>query len=232
MKGKLAFILPLGVVLGVLSFGGCASVSQRAMAWEAKLGPVPSTPISPDELYRQANVAIDLIPKSAYGRRNALPLKPRYITIHSTQNYSGDAYAHARALKNGKLRGGRRSGYLFWHYTIQENVSIQHLPTNEAGEHADLDGPGNRTSIGIEMAEHRGNDLARTIDRTAKLTAWLAWRHGLSVNKVVPHYHWPREGYQPAHKNCPHFLLDNGKPRGTWRWFQNRVKAHYDRIQA
>ncbi len=231
MKRLTILFFPLAVLATLALLESCASVSSRALAWEAKLGPVPDTPISPDALYREANVSVDLIPKGAYGRRNPLRLKPRYITIHSTQNYSGDAYAHAKALKRGKLRGGRRSGYLFWHYTVQEDVAIQHLPTNEAGEHADLDGPGNHTSIGIEMAEHRGNDIARTIDRTAKLTAWLAYTNRISVSKVVPHYHWPREGYNPAHKNCPHFLLDRGKPRGTWKWFQNRVRAHHNRIR-
>jgi len=32
------------------------------------------------------------------------------------------------------------------------------------------------------------------------------------------------------HKDCPHFLLNNGKPGATWRWFQSRVQAHYSRI--
>lgn len=232
MKRFPVICFPVVLLFGALFLHGCASVSQRAIRWEAQLGPVPDTPISANALYREANVAIDLIPKGIYGRNNPRPLRASHITIHSTQNYSGDAFAHAKALKRGKLRGGRRSGYLFWHYTVQDNVAIQHLPTTEAGEHADLDGPGNRNSIGIEMAEHRGNNIARTIERTAKLTAWLAYTQGIPVKRVVPHYHWPREGYKPAHKNCPHFLLDNGKPRGTWRWFQNRVRAHYDRIQG
>ena len=82
-----------------------------------------------------------------------------------------DAYAHAKALKRGALRGGV-CGYLCWHFTVQDDVVIQHIPTNERGEHADFDGPGNRYSIGIEMCEHKGNDLAKTIDRTAELAAW------------------------------------------------------------
>lgn len=159
----------------------------------------------------------------------------QYITIHSTQNYTGDAYNHALALKRGALRahkrpGGNRIGFLTWHFTVQEDVAIQHLPTNEQGEHADFDGPGNNYSIGIEMCEHRGNDIARTIDRTAKLTAFLMWEHGLGIDRVVPHYHWPRRGASPPNKNCPHFLLDNGRPGPTWRWFLARVKAHYDRL--
>lgn len=210
---------------------GCASVSQRAQAWDAQLGAVPTTPMSPDALYREIGITQDFIAAGSYGRRVQKPMKPRYITIHSTQNYSGDAAAHAKALKNGKLRGGV-TGYLDWHYTLQDNGGFQHLPTNETGEHADFDGPGNTFSIAIEMCEHRGNNQAQTIDRTAKLAAWLMYQYKIPLSNVVPHYHWPREMYNPPNKNCPHFLMDGGKPRGTWRWFQARVRAYHDRLVA
>ena len=51
------------------------------------------------------------------------------------------------------------------------------MPTNEQGEHADFDGPGNRYSIGIEMCENRGNNRAgddrprRAADRVADVQA-------------------------------------------------------------
>lgn len=215
-----------------LFLSSCASgPSQRALAWEAKLGPVPKTPITPQQASEYVRVKADPIRKGSYGRRLNRPMDPKYITIHSTQNYSGDAYAHAKALKNGALRGGT-CGYMCWHFTVQEDVAIQHLPTNERGEHADFDGPGNRYSIGIEMCEHRGNDQALTIDRTAELTATLMYYHKIPLSNVVPHYHWPRPNANPPNKNCPHFLLENGKPGVTWKWFLSRVERHYRRIQA
>ena len=159
-------------------------------------------------------------------------MKPRYITIHSTQNYSADAWRHSLALKRGALRspkrrGGNRIGYLIWHFTVDDKVAIQHMPTSEQGEHADFDGPGNRYSVGIEMCEHRGCNRSATIERTAKLTAKLMHDHGIPLSRVVPHYHWPRRGKSPAHKNCPHFLMDNGRPGKKWRWFQSRVNYYY-----
>lgn len=158
--------------------------------------------------------------------RTGKSMKARYITIHSTQNWSkgADAYRHALALKRGKL------GKLCWHYTTDENVAVQHLPTSEQGQHADFDGPGNRYSIGIEMCEHPGNSRAATTERTAKLTALLMKKHGIPISRVVPHYHWPRHGMSPAHKNCPHFLLDNGRPGRKWRGFQAKVKKYYNSI--
>ena len=174
----------------------------------------------------QISLKKDFIPPGRVGRWKKRRLNPRYITIHSTQNPDGDAYDHALALKRGALRGRNRTGYLTWHFTVQDNIAIQHLPTNEQGEHADFDGPGNNYSIGIEMCEHRGNDLGATIDRTARLTAYLMKRHGISLRNVVPHYHWPRRGSKPANKNCPHFLLDNGRPGRKWSWFLRKVDGY------
>lgn len=195
-----------------------------------------SAQVSRGQLYREVRVKKMYIRKGTYGRKIHRSMSPRYITVHSTQNYSGDAYDHAKALRNGKLRarkriGGNRIGYLTWHFTVQDDVAIQHIPTNEQGEHADFDGIGNNYSIGIEMCEHRGNSREQTLDRTAKLCASLMNEYNIPLRNVVPHYHWPRKGTSPLHKNCPHFLLDNGKPGRKWRDFQNKVNYHYKRIR-
>lgn len=181
---------------------------------------------SPSRLLSEARVRKDYISTRARGRRNSTSMRPRYITIHSTQNWSSgaDAWRHSLALKNSKL------GRLSWHFTTDENVAVQHLPTNITGNHADFDGWGNRYSIGIEMCEHPGNSRSRTVDRTAKLAAYLMYKYDIPLSKVVPHYHWPRHGMNPAHKNCPHFLLDNGRPGRKWRAFQSKVKKHHDDI--
>jgi len=49
---------------------------------------------------------------------------------------------------------------------------------------------------------------------------------------VVPHYHWPRRGKHPANKNCPHFLMDHGRPGSKWRGFLGRVNYYYRRIDG
>lgn len=227
-------LLCLAVLIAVLL--GCESTSPRVTGWEGRLGPVPvERKVMPVGMLQEVRLQQDMITKGTAGRRTFRRMNPQFITIHSTQNYTGNAYNHALALKRGALRapkrrGGNRIGFLTWHFTVQDNVAIQHLPTNEQGEHADFDGPGNNYSIGIEMCEHRGNDLARTIDNTAKLTAFLMMEHQIPLRNVVPHYHWPRHGLTPPNKNCPHFLLDNGRPGRNWRWFLSRVEAHYSRL--
>ena len=127
-------------------------------------------------------------------------------------------------------------------YSVGKNLEINlpekdmgrpyvNLPTNEQGEHADFNGPGNNYSIGIEMCEHRGNSRQETLARTAKLCASLMQQYDIPLKNVVPHYHWPRKGLKPEHKNCPHFLMTNGKPGRKWNQFLRSIKKQYNRIQ-
>ncbi len=220
----------LVVTIAMVCCAGPGSPPPRVQ-FTAPAGPQ----VSPLQLMREVNVVPRMIARGKYGRRYFRPMTPRYITIHSTQNYTGDAFAHARALQVGALRarkkrGGNRIGFLTWHFTVQGNLAIQHLPATEQGEHADFDGPGNNYSIGIEMCEHRGNSRQATLDRTAKLAACLMYTYRIPLRNVVPHYHWPRRGQNPPNKNCPHFLLENGRPGRKWQWFLSRVQAQYNRI--
>jgi N-acetylmuramoyl-L-alanine amidase len=193
-----------------------------------------TVPIS--RMMREVNLKVDMVPRGTHGRRVYRPMTPRYITIHSTENYTAGAAQHSLALKHGALRSpitrhGNRIGYLIWHFTVDDHMAIQHMPISEQGEHADFHGPGNRLSIGIEMCENRGGNLRATIERTAKLTAVLMKRQGIPLGNVVPHYHWPRLGKQPPNKNCPHFLMTNGRPGPKWRWFLSRVNDYYRQLQ-
>src|SRR5690606_40232749 len=61
-----------------------------------------------------------------------------HTALHSfptrrSSDLTGDAFAHAKALKRGALRGGV-CGYLCWHFTVQGDTVVQHLPTNERGD--------------------------------------------------------------------------------------------------
>ncbi|MGE9267353.1 MAG: peptidoglycan recognition protein family protein [Verrucomicrobiales bacterium] len=178
-------------------------------------------------LYSEVRVKKDILPSSCRGRTKR-SMKPTYITIHSTQNWSSgaDSNRHALALKRSAL------GKISWHYTVDDRQAVQHLPTNEQGNHADFDGPGNKYSIGIEMCEHPGNSRAHTIDRTAKLAAYLMHEHGIPLSRVVPHYRWPRWGKNPPNKNCPHFLMENGRPGRKWQGFLAQVEKYHRQITS
>jgi N-acetylmuramoyl-L-alanine amidase len=216
-----------------LTGAGCEPVPYRAGGSGSSGG---ASRISTSALIREVRLKVDMVPRGKHGRRVVRPMNPRYITIHSTQNFTAGAEKHSLALKSGALRapkrrGGNRIGYLIWHFTVDQGIAIQHMPTSEQGEHADFDGPGNRYSIGIEMCEERGSNKAATIERTAKLTAVLMKKHGIPLRNIVPHYHWPRRGASPPNKNCPHFLLDNGRPGRKWKWFLGRVHSYYQRLE-
>lgn len=189
----------------------------------------PAAVDNPVALFRSLRLEQDMIPAGKVGRWKLRPMRPTYITIHSTQNFDSAATArqHSTALKRGSLRGNNSLGFLTWHFTVDENQVVQHLPLSERGEHADFDGPGNRYSVGIEMCENRGSNRAVTVDRSARLTGTLMYAYGIPLRNVVPHYHWPRYKYKDPHKNCPHFLLDNGRPGKTWKTFLARVDYYY-----
>jgi hypothetical protein len=70
------------------------------------------------------------------------------------------------------------------------------------------------------------------MERTAKLAANLMYHHKIPIENIRAHYHWPREGYSTPNKNCPHFLMENGMPGDTWRWFVGRINRHHQRLVA
>ena len=195
-----------------------------------------SAPPAPrGDLFKNLNISQEfMIPPGKYARKRMAPMNPTGITIHSTQSYGRGAGArtHARILHRGGLTASKNSlGYLSWHFSVDDKSIYQSLPTNERGEHADYEGPGNKTTIGIEMCENSDSNLTQTVDRTARLTAALMHQHGIPLSNVVPHQHWRQiryaDGRDLGHKNCPHFLMTNGKPGAKWANFKAKIDRYY-----
>lgn len=172
-----------------------------------------------------------IVPAGRYGRHIEFPLRATYITIHSTDNSGATALMHARGMAVGAFRARtrwNRTGYMTWHFTVDDVQAIQSLPLNIQGEHADHDGPGNTTSIGIEICEFRNPvRQAAAIDRAARLTAWLMHEKGIPLDHVVPHYHWPQWHFHGNQKNCPRILLEHGRPGPRWDAFLQRIRSYY-----
>ena len=152
------------------------------------------------------NIIQDIIPKGNHNRPG-VKIRPRYITVHDTANRAkgADARAHARYLKSGA--GGRE---VSWHFTVDDEVIIQHLPLDEMGWHAGS-GTGNRESIGIEICENEDGDRAKAEANAIELIRHLMKELGIPIDRVVPHQHW-------TGKYCPRNIL----PR--WDEFLDRVK--------
>ena len=206
----------LAVVLVGLLVSSCAVTPRRvAISGAAELG-----------------VTQDIIPPDKCGRPLHRPMRPTFITIHSTDNRSrsADALNHALAMNKGLRGRHNRTGFLTWHFTVDDHSIYQTLPTNETGEHADYEGQGNRSSIGIEMCVNRGNNLDSTVDRTAQLTARLMRQYDIPLDHVVPHMHWHmiryKDGRDLGFKKCPRILLDGGRLGPKWSAFMAKISSY------
>jgi len=209
------------VVLVALLFSSCAAPARRATI--SGLAPAGAAGLK---------ITQNIIPPEKCGRPLHRPMRPTFITIHSTDNTSrsADALNHALAMNNGLRGRHNRTGFRTWHFTVDDHSIYQTLPTNETGEHADYEGQGNRSSIGIEMCVNRGNDLGSTIDRTAQLTATLMRQYDIPLDNVVPHMHWRMirysDGRDLGFKKCPRLLLDGGRLGPKWSAFMAKVSSY------
>lgn len=176
-----------------------------------------------------------LLPPGVHGRNVHRTMSPRYITIHATENRGANAASHGNYLyyKGKRSRHNPRSKWVNWHFTVDDREAVQHLLATEQGDHADYAGPGDRTSIGIEICEFRDRGRqAASIERAARLAATLANRYNIPTRNIVPHMHWPRWDFRHG-KPCPRILLERdarapgGWKRGArWEAFLRKVERY------
>lgn len=147
--------------------------------------------------------------------------KVKYITIHNTKDINeakgtDDAEQYTRATYPNQNMGTARV-----HYYIDEASCWQNLREDEVGWHAgDGRGNGNETSLGIEIIMDGTGSKADTEaeERGALLAAILLDRHGLGIDKLVPHKHW-------TGKICPAYILPH------WLEFEAKVKKYLEQIR-
>ena len=108
-----------------------------------------------------------------------------YITIHETGNFArgADAAAHAAYLRGSAAQAALVS----WHYTVDDHSIYQHLPDNERAFHAGDggSGPGNATSIGIEICVDAGGNFEQAKANAAALVRLLMAKHDIPLANVV-----------------------------------------------
>ena len=133
----------------------------------------------------------------------------KYITIHETGNAAkgADAAAHAAYLDSD----AGEDDLVSWHYTVDDHAIVQHLPDYETAYHAGdgKAGPGNTTSIGIEICVNAGGDFEAAKANAAALVRLLMEEHGIPLDNVVQHNHWNG-------KDCPKTI--RATP-GAWEAF-------------
>ena len=132
-----------------------------------------------------------------------------YITIHETGNAAkgADAAAHGAYLDSD---AGERD-MVSWHYTVDDHAIVQHLPDYETAYHAGdgKAGPGNTTSIGIEICVNAGGDFEAAKANAAAMVRLLMEEHGIPLDNVVQHNRWNG-------KDCPKTIRATA---GAWEAF-------------
>ena len=132
-----------------------------------------------------------------------------YITIHETGNAAkgADAAAHGAYLDSA----AGEDDLVSWHYTVDDHAIVQHLPDYETAYHAGdgKDGPGNTTSIGIEICVNAGGDFEAAKANAAALVRLLMEEHGIPLDNVVQHNRWNG-------KDCPKTIRAT---TGAWEAF-------------
>ncbi|MBC9786450.1 N-acetylmuramoyl-L-alanine amidase [Heliobacterium chlorum] len=144
-----------------------------------------------------AKIIQDIVPQGAKNRPG-YPMTPTFITVHNTGNSApgADAAGHAAFIKSPG------AGTTSWHFSVDDHQIVQHIPTNENAWHAGdgANGPGNRTSIGVEICENSDGNLGRAEANAIDLIIDLMKQFNIPLTNVVPHKRW-------TGKDCPHLIL-------------------------
>lgn len=186
--------------------------------------------------------------------------KPGSVTIHNTDdlaNVHDDGEQYTRATYNENM------GSVRVHFYVDDVCAWQNLkagtglltsdPVNSAevswhaGDGSTSDG-GNMTSISIEVimndtAAH--DEMAK--DNSARLAAWLLWKHGLSIDDLVTHTYWVNKSAGKkfsdvdeqccnpisGKKWCPKYIFKSSNKQTAmknWKAYKRLVKKYMDAL--
>lgn len=176
------------------------------------------------------NAVVDIIDLTHGKNRTGIKkTSTEYIVIHDTGSAhpTATARAHANWLKNMTADEASAS-WVSWHYTVDEDEAIQHVPLDEVAYHAGDGsttypntwsgglGGGNRNGIGIETCVNYGSDYNKTMRRTAKLVAELLLEFNLGLDRVKQHYDF-------SGKDCPQTM----RHAQRWQEFMTLIEIEY-----
>lgn len=160
-------------------------------------------------------VSDNVVKLRSYGKGN----KIKKITIHQTDNFGKGANAQSHANLQSRLNPRQAS----WHYTVDDKEIIQSFEDNIMCWHCtDGRGPGNTTSVGIEICVNSDGNYKKAIENAVKLVQYLIKKYNLTVNDVVQHNHW-------YPKNCPS-QIRAGREGITWAKFIKMVKEQDEEV--
>lgn len=184
------------------------------------------------------------------------------VTIHNTNdlaNVYDDGEQYTRATYNENMNSSRV------HFYTDDTGAWQNLKAGtgitaadpigaaevswHSGDGSVADG-GNMTSLSIEIIMNETpahDDTAR--DNGARLAAWLLWRHGLSIDKLVTHTYWVNKSAGKkfsdvdeqctnlvrGKKWCPTYIFgstNHATALKNWKAFKALVKKYLDQLNG
>lgn len=188
--------------------------------------------------------------------------KPKYVTVHNSNdldNVYDDAEQYTRATHNENMGSARV------HFYVDDVGAWQNLKAGtgmcaadpegsaevswHAGDTSTADG-GNMTSLSIEVIMNETPETdAKARDNGARIAAWLLWKHGLTIDKLVTHTYWVNksEGLafddvdeQCTHpvkgkKWCPTYIFGSYVQEialKNWKAFKALVKKYLDALNG
>lgn len=184
------------------------------------------------------------------------------VTIHNTNdlaNVHDDGEQYTRATYNENMNSSRV------HFYIDDTGAWQNLRAGTGMVAADPAGTaevswhsgdgstasgGNMTSLSIEVimnesVEH--DKIAR--DNGARVAAWLLWKHGLTIDKLVTHTYWVNKSAGKTFadvdeqccnpisgkKWCPTYIFGSSNKATAmknWKAFKALVKSYLDALNG
>ena len=185
------------------------------------------------------------------------------VTIHNTGDTNGtendDGEQYTRATYNENMGSARV------HFYVDDQCAWQNLKAgtgmcaNDPNGSAEVswhsgDGSaatgGNMTSVSMEiiMGENAAHD-AKAKDNGARIAAWLLWKHGLPISKLVTHTYWVNKSAGKSFadvddqctnlisgkKWCPSYIFnsyDHNTAKKNWQAFKALVKGYLDALNG
>ncbi|WHX85768.1 N-acetylmuramoyl-L-alanine amidase [Bacillus paralicheniformis] len=145
------------------------------------------------------SVKKNLVASSKYSVKCPYSMDAKYITFHNTANDASAANEIAYMIRN--------NNEVSYHFAVDDKEVVQGIPTNRNAWHCgDRNGPGNRSSIGVEVCYSKsGGAKYKAAEKLAiKFIAQLLKERGWGVDRVKKHHDW-------SGKYCPHRVLDEGR---------------------
>ncbi|TWJ96940.1 N-acetylmuramoyl-L-alanine amidase CwlA [Bacillus licheniformis] len=145
------------------------------------------------------SVKKNLVASSKYSVKCPYSMDAKYITFHNTANDASAANEIAYMIRN--------NNQVSYHFAVDDKEVVQGIPTNRNAWHCgDRNGPGNRSSIGVEVCYSKsGGAKYKAAEKLAiKFIAQLLKERGWGVDRVKKHQDW-------SGKYCPHRVLDEGR---------------------